>query len=276
MAPLTPRQAGRGGSPIDQYVPMDVSDHDEVVRRSFERQVSLFSGPNSPFAHRAAGALTWIEPLNQDMILLDVACGAAHAAEPLAGHVRQVVGIDLTPALLEVGAQRLHDQGVASILLQEANAESLPFVDESFDIVYCRSSLHHFADPRQAVAEMVRVCRIGGRIVLLDLVAPSGEVRERFDHVHRLIDPSHVRAFLEVELAELLPGGIDGLAYADTMTIRLPLDIALTEQSQGSAVLDMLRAELRGEGEPTGLDPAEEENTLVVSFVTCVVHCVRQ
>lgn len=254
---------------------MDAGDHDEVVRRSFERQVSLFSGPNSPFAHRAAGALTWIEPLDQDMILLDVACGAAHAAEPLSGHVRQVVGIDLTPALLRVGAQRLHDQGIDNILLQEANAESLPFVDQSFDIVYCRSSLHHFADPRQAVAEMVRVCRIGGRIVLLDLVAPSGEVRERFDHVHRLIDPSHVRAFLEGEMVELLPGGIDGLAYADTMTIRLPLDVASTEQSQGGVVLDMLTSEVRGESEPTGFDPAEEDNTLVVSFVTCIVHCVR-
>jgi ubiquinone/menaquinone biosynthesis C-methylase UbiE len=251
-------------------------DHDEVVRRSFERQVSLFSGPDSPFAHRATGALTWIEPLDQDMIILDVACGAAHGAEPLAGHVRQVVGIDLTPALLQIGAQRLYDQGFTNILLQEANAESLPFVDESFDIVYCRSSLHHFADPRQAVAEMVRVCRIGGRIVLLDLVAPSAEVRERFDHVHRLIDPSHVRAFLEGELADLLPCGIDGLAYADTMTIRLPLDVALTEQPQSRAVLDMLSAEVRGEGEPTGFDPAKEGDDLVVSFVTCVVHCGRQ
>jgi hypothetical protein len=48
------------------------SDHDELVRRSFERQVPLFSGPDSPFAHRATSTLSWIEPVNADMILVVV------------------------------------------------------------------------------------------------------------------------------------------------------------------------------------------------------------
>lgn len=257
-----------------QDLEMDPRDHDAVVRHSFERQAPLFSGPDSPFANRS-GALSWIEPLDEDMILLDVACGAAHAAEPVAGRVRQVVGIDLTPALLHLGAQRLHDQGIANVLLQEANAESLPFADESFDVVYCRSSLHHFADPHRAVAEMVRVCRRGGRIVLVDLVAPSGDVRARFDQVHQLIDPSHVRSFLEGELAELLPGGLDELVYANTMTIRLPIDVAFSDQSKQAEVLEILRAEVRGEGTPTGFDPSEEDDKVVVSFLTCVVQGVR-
>ena len=250
------------------------SGHDEVAR-SFERQVALFSGPDSPFATRAAGSLSWIQPLTADMIVLDVACGAAHASDPIAPLVRQVVGIDLTPALLRVGAQRLREAGVSNVLLQEANAESLPFLDESFDVVFCRSSLHHFADPQQAVSEMVRVCRMGGRVVLVDLVAPDAGERDLFDHVHRLLDPSHVRTLLEGELAQLLPGGIDALAYADTSTMRLPIDIAFTEQSDRDAVLQLLRADLRGEGPRTGFDPAEEDGKLVVSFTTCVAHAER-
>jgi SAM-dependent methyltransferase len=209
------------------------------------------------------------------MIVLDVACGAAHAAEPEAEQVRQVVGIDLTPALLEIGAQRLREQGVSNVLLQEAHAESLPFVDGSFDIVYCRSSLHHFADPGRAVDEMVRVCRFGGRIVLLDLVAPSDAVRDQFDHVHRLIDPSHMRSFLAPELAELLPGGVDQLTSANMISVRLPIDVAITDQSDKARVLELLRAELEGVAPPTGFDPAEEDDKLVVSFATCVVHSVR-
>jgi SAM-dependent methyltransferase len=254
---------------------MSTTDHDEVIRRSFERQVLLFSGPDSPFAHRPNGTLSWIEPLEREMIVLDVACGAAHAAEPVAEQVRQVVGIDLTPALLEIGAQRLREQGVSNVLLQEAHAESLPFVDGSFDIVYCRSSLHHFADPGRAVDEMVRVCRFGGRIVLLDLVAPSDAVRDQFDHVHRLIDPSHMRSFLAPELAELLPGGVDQLTSANMISVRLPIDVAITDQSDKARVLELLRAELEGVAPPTGFDPAEEDDKLVVSFATCVVHSVR-
>jgi len=209
------------------------------------------------------------------MIVLDVACGAAHAIDPVAPFVRQVVGIDLTSALLRIGAQRLRDYGITNVLLQEANAEALPFVDESFDIVFCRSSLHHFADPQRAVVEMLRVCAVGGRVVLVDLVAPGPEVRDLYDDVHRRIDPSHVRTFLERELAELLPGGVDGLIYADTSTIRLPIDVAFTDQSESDRVLELLRAEVQGVGDPTGFEPVETDGRVVVSFTSCVVHAVR-
>ena len=161
------------------------------------------------------------------------------------------------------------------MLLQEANAEALPFVDESFDLVFCRTSLHHFADPQRAVNEMVRTCRPGGRVVLFDLVPPSADVRATFDHVHRLLDPSHVRTFLEPELAELLPGGIGGLTYGDTATLRLPIEVILTDQSDRDEVLALLQAEMRGDGEPTGFDPREEDGKIVVSFTTCVVHTTR-
>jgi ubiquinone/menaquinone biosynthesis C-methylase UbiE len=252
------------------------AQHDDVVRRSFERQIDLFSGPDSPFAKRPPGGLTWIEPLDAEMFVLDVACGAAHAAEPVAAKVRQVVGIDLTRALLRVGAQRLGGNGIPNVSLHEANAARLPFVDESFDLVYCRSSLHHFANPLEAVSEMVRVCRRGGRIVLLDLVPPDAAVRERFDHLHRLLDPSHVRSFVEAELAGLLPGGVDALTYADTSTFRLPVDVAITDQSDSDEVFRLLREELQGRAEPTGFDPAEEAGKIVVSFTTCVVHGQRR
>jgi SAM-dependent methyltransferase len=189
--------------------------------------------------------------------------------------VRHVVGVDLTAALLEVGAQRLREHGIANVLLQEANAEALPFIEGSFDIVFCRSSLHHFADPERAVTEMSRVCRVGGRIVLVDLVAPEPDVRDRFDHVHRLLDLSHVRTFLERELAEVLPGGIDDLVFADMSTIRLPIDVAFSEQSDRAQILASLAAESAGLGEPTGFEPAEEDGTFVVSFITCVVQSER-
>jgi hypothetical protein len=117
---------------------------------------------------------------------------------------------------------------------------------------------------------MVRACRPGGRVVLSDLIAPSAEERDAFDHLHRLIDPSHLCAFLEAELTDLLPEGV-ALTYGHTSTIRLPLDVALTEQSDLDTVLTALRAELNGD-KRTGFDPAEEDGKLVVSFVSCIVH----
>jgi len=252
-----------------------VPGHDDLVRRSFERQTALFSGPDSPFARRAPGMHAWIEPLDASMTVLDVACGAAHAGDAIAPLVRAVVGVDITRALLDIGAQRLRDAGVDNILLHVANSEALPFVDEAFDVVFCRSSLHHIGHPDIAVAEMVRVCRTGGRIVLVDLVAPhDDETHSRFDDVHRMLDPSHLRTFTESELAALLPGGADALVYAETSDIRLPIDIAMTEQSDRDGVLALLDAELDA-GPPTGFAPAADNGNIVVSFTTCTVHGVR-
>ena len=119
---------------------MSASKHDSVVRRSFEQQVGIFAGDDSPFARRPDSPLAWLEPLEPDMVVLDVACGAAHVAEQVAPHVRQVVGLDLTPALLELGAQRLGEAGITNVLLQEGNAGELPFLSFTSIVVHATRS----------------------------------------------------------------------------------------------------------------------------------------
>lgn len=247
-----------------------MSDHDDLVRASFERQVGLFSGPDSPFVRRPGGTVEQLEPLDPDMLVLDVACGAAHASEVVAPQVRQIVGVDLTASLLDLGASRLAEAGVANVLLQEGNAQSLPFVDDAFDLVYCLNSLHHIGEPERAIAEMVRVCRPSGRVVVSDLLAPSASVRDAFDALHRRIDPSHGRAFLEAELVAALPED-STITYAATAASRFPVAIAFTDQSDREGVEAALHAEIAG-GAPTGFEPAVEDGALVVSFWTSTVH----
>jgi SAM-dependent methyltransferase len=248
-----------------------MTDHDDVVRDSFTRQVGLFSGPDSPFVRRPAGTVDQLAPLTPEMLVLDVACGAAHAAEVVAPHVRQVVGVDLTVDLLELGAARLSEAGVTNVLLQEGNAQALPFVGGSFDLVSCSASLHHIGDPASAVSEMARVCAPTGRVVVMDLVVPAPEVRESFDALHRRIDPSHRRAFLEAELVALLPDSCE-LSYGATACTRLPVSIAYTDQSDREAVDAALRAEIAG-GPVTGFEPSEDDDgTLQVAFWSSTVH----
>jgi SAM-dependent methyltransferase len=255
---------------------MSEGDHDAVVRRSFERQVGLFTGEDSPFARRPSSPLAWLEPLDADMVVLDVACGAAHVAEQAAPHVRRVVGLDLTPALLELGADRLRHAGITNVLLEEGNAADLPFMDASFDLVVCRGSLHHFPRPERPVAEMARVCRPGGRVVASDMVVPSVEVREAFDALHRRIDPSHAGVLLEAELAELLHSTVGPLTYGETSDpFTLPVDHMLTDAADRDAVISALRAELAG-GPATGFNPVADAGQILVSFTSTVVHATRQ
>jgi SAM-dependent methyltransferase len=254
---------------------MSASEHDAVVRSSFEKQASIFGGEHSPFARRPHSPLAWLEPLEPDMIVLDVACGAGHVAEQLAPHVRQVVGVDLTPALLELGAERLREAGITNVLLQETNAAELPFLDASFDLVVCRGAMHHFLHPEQPIAEMARVCRPEGRVVVSDMVATSAKARERFDQVHRNLDPSHARTLLEAELADLLRSTVGPIAYGETTDpFKIPVEHILTEAADRDAVTSALRAELAG-GDTTGFDPVADGDQILVSFTSTVVHATR-
>ena len=254
---------------------MSAHEHDAVVRTSFEKQTALFAGDDALFARRSSSALAWLEPLDPEMIVLDVACGAAHAAEQVAPHVRQVVGLDLTRALLDLGADRLRDAGITNVLLQEGSAAELPFLDASFDLVACRAALHHVPDPGVVVGEMARVCRPGGRVVAVDMVAPSAEVREAFDALHRRIDPSHAGVLLEGELAELLRSKVGPLTYGETTDpFTLPVDHILTDAADRDAVTSALQAELAG-GPATGFDPVLDDGQTLVSFTSTVVHATR-
>jgi SAM-dependent methyltransferase len=254
---------------------MGANEHDTVTRTSFERQVGLFTGADAPFARRADTVTGWVEPLDPAMVVLDVACGAGHVAEQLAPHVRQVVGVDLTRALLDAGAARLLAAGVDNVLLQEGTVARLPFVDASFDLVVCRTALHHFADPDGAIDEMRRVCRPGGRVVVADMVAPGADVRDRFDAVHRALDPSHVRTLLDTELVGLLAEHVGPVTRTEPVpTLRLPLDLIVTDAGDGGAVRTALQTELDG-GEATGFEPTRDGDDVQVAFHITVVQAQR-
>ncbi len=110
--------------------------------------------------------------------VLDVAAGSGNAALAAAQRGATVVASDLTPEMFEAGRARAAELGV-EVEWREADAEALPFEDDSFDVVMSSIGVM-FAPHHQAAAdEMVRVCRPGGRIGLLSWT-PGGFVGELF------------------------------------------------------------------------------------------------
>jgi len=112
------------------------------------------------------------------MRVLDVAAGTGNASIPAAQAGAEVVASDLTPELFDAGRARAEGAGV-TLEWVEADAENLPFEDESFDVVM--SSIGAMFAPRhQTVAdEMVRVCKPGGRIGMLNWT-PEGQIGALF------------------------------------------------------------------------------------------------
>src|SRR5207247_8938825 len=84
-------------------------------------------------------------------------------------------------------------------------AESLPFPDESFEIVTVRIAPHHFADIHAAVRETARVLVPGGRLVAVDTTVPEDDELDRqINQIDALRDPSHVRNYRESEWRSML------------------------------------------------------------------------
>ena len=125
---------------------------------------------------------------------IDLGAGAGHATLALAPHVASVEGIDPTPEMLAVAARLAAERGIANVAWTEARADALPFPDATFDIAISRFSIHHWPDPVCSLGEVARVLRPGGRVVLVDLVAPEEAGLDTFlNAVELLRDATHGR-----------------------------------------------------------------------------------
>jgi hypothetical protein len=93
--------------------------------------------------------------------------------------------------------------------------------------------------------------------------------------VHNRRDAARPAARDRAICPQLIPDGLAALSYATTSTIRLPIDVAITEQSDGEQVRSLLRAELAGTGERTGFDPEDIDAKIVVSFTTSILHAPK-
>lgn len=136
--------------------------------------------------------LEWLN-LKDDSVVLDVATGGGHVARTLAAKVSTVFATDLTKEMLSNTAAHLKTQ-FKNIHYIVADAESMPFLDNTFDAVTCRIAPHHFPNPHDFISEANRVLKPGGKFLLIDNIAPADSEKGAFmNQVEKLRDTSHVR-----------------------------------------------------------------------------------
>jgi len=218
--------------------------HDETVRREFERQAATFTATGW-----ASSGLDWIvgqvRPAADEQVL-DVAAGAGHLGRALAPHVAHVTALDLTPAVLKRGKADADAAGQRNVLFEVGDAAHLLYLDESFDVVVSRLAVHHFADPTVQAAEMVRVCRPTGRIVVVDMIVSADAAASR-DRLERLRDPSHVRTPTLEALRNLLDDAGASVITWQTRENALRMDDWLDRTQAPSSARQEIEAALRAE-----------------------------
>jgi ubiquinone/menaquinone biosynthesis C-methylase UbiE len=154
---------------------------------------------------------------------LDSGCGAGALAFALSPHVREVVGVDIVPELLEQARQRAGR--FPNVTFVEGDATKLPFELGSFDLVGTLRTLHHVARPELVVSELARVVAPGGRLLVVDQIAPLDPLAAaELNAFERSRDPSHTRALSDVDLRTLFEANGLVLKRAETESETRDLD----------------------------------------------------
>jgi SAM-dependent methyltransferase len=178
--------------------------HHDLILDQFTRQAAPFNAAKVLADERALAMIVEAGQVTSSDTVLDVACGGGIVGCAFAPHVRHVTGIDVTPAMLERARALSSERALTNVSWQTGDVASLPFGNQSFSVVVTRYSFHHLIEPVVALREMVRVCRRGGRVLVVDMYASEDpEKAAQWNHLEKLRDPSHVRCLPLSELQGL-------------------------------------------------------------------------
>jgi len=173
--------------------------HRDLILDQFTRQAVPFASAAPIRNQEALDRIVRMAAAGGADTALDVACGPGLLVCAFARVVKHATGIDLTPAMLERAREEQAARGLLNVSWQQGDVLQLPYPDAHFSIVSSRFAFHHLLHPQAALAEMIRVCEPGGRVVVADS-APAGSKADAFNAMERLRDPSHVRAFTQEQL----------------------------------------------------------------------------
>lgn len=175
---------------------MKIPSHDHRVADRFGSRADAYLTSATHAAGPDLTAMADILAAGRPGHLLDLGCGGGHVSFHAAPFAGQVTAYDLSPAMLATVARAATARGLTNITTRQGPAERLPFDSDAFDCIVTRYSAHHWRDVPAALAEMRRVLRPGGQLLVMDVFAPAAPLLDsHLQTIEMLRDPSHVRNY---------------------------------------------------------------------------------
>jgi SAM-dependent methyltransferase len=245
----------------------------------FTLQAETFNASRAMSSEETLHSLLTLLPLSPDQRWLDVACGPGLVARAMAPKVASVVGVDVTPAMVELARAEAAAAGLANVEFRLGDVGRLDLPDDAFDGAICRFAFHHIPVPGRVLAEMARVVRPGGWVVVSDHVSDAEtDLAAWHEEIERLRDPSHWDCLTIARRRAM--GERLGLALVDERLQPNLLDYEdwIARGSTGPAnraLIDLAMAE-RPEGTPTfSLAPAGDGPRQLRMVIHIMVWQVR-
>lgn len=170
---------------------------DKRRARIFYRYLSMIYDRINPFIWNEsmrAEALDIVGVESSDRVL-DVGCGTGFGTEGLLQYVDHVTGIDQSPHQLQHARDKFPPE-TATLML--GDAERLPFEDDAFDVVWSSGSIEYWPHPVETLSDLRRVCRPGGRVLVVGPNQPRSRVmRAVADRIMLFYDPDEADRLFE-------------------------------------------------------------------------------
>lgn len=245
---------------------MTKSENRATIQQAFTAQAAGFESARMSFSKQdyLQYVVRKIAPSQRDAAL-EVAAGTCACGRVLAARAGHVTCLDMTPAMLAVGKAEAEKARLGNMTFVLGDAAALPFLDSSFSLVLSRLAFHHFPQWAPPFAEMVRILRPGGQLVLIDMEAAPEPLRDTRDELERLRDPSHVRNLSRAEMLALYARHRLEVTCCETTPIPVDLQswLALTHTPAETCqqITARMEAELRGDA-PTGFAPYRDGSAI--------------
>ena len=164
----------------------------------------------------------FVEPMYENMVkeisksksgkILDVGCGNGNLFEMLPDEKYELTGVDFSENMIIEAKDKCNDK--ASFLV--ADAEKLPFDNDTFDIIVCNASFHHYIHPDIVLAEMQRVLKEGGKLLIGDPYVPT-LVRPMMNLLTKFSPNGDYHFYGEVEMKKLfIQNGFNPVSFQKT------------------------------------------------------------
>jgi ubiquinone/menaquinone biosynthesis C-methylase UbiE len=180
-----------------------MSSIEATIRQQYDQMSVIYDQRWSRYISRTLQFLkTWAELSPTDKVL-DVACGTGEFEQLiLTEHSEQnMVGVDISERMLAIAQQKL--QPYPNVTLSLASAVDLSFADQSFDVIVSASAFHYFENPAIALAEMKRVLKPNGKIIILDWCKDYLLCRI-CDLILKFTDPAYQQCYTQTEFHNFL------------------------------------------------------------------------
>ncbi|MGK7896616.1 MAG: class I SAM-dependent methyltransferase [Xenococcus sp. (in: cyanobacteria)] len=182
---------------------ISISARENAVSQEYNRLAPIYDRRWQNYINKSLSFLVNFADISTEASILELACGTGELTKLLLERnpQQQITGVDISESMLEIARNKL--DAYPNVSLHHTSVTSLPFDNNSFDIVICANAFHYFPSPQLALAEIKRVLKPEGEVIILDWCRDYW-VLKICDRIFKFIDPAYQRCYTQAELNRLL------------------------------------------------------------------------